>query len=163
MSKYTIGLDYGSDSARALVVDVETGRCLVSSVKEYPRWKKGLYCDPKANQWRQHPKDYIDVLEYIVTDALSKCDADVAPNVIGMAFDTTGSTPALVAENGQPLAMLPEYSENPDACSSFGRTIRPWKRRLKSMRHAGIPLWIIQSMKVDHIHLSGFGPRLCIA
>lgn len=115
MSEYVIGLDYGSDSARALVVDAGTGRCLASSVKEYPRWKKGLYCDPKANQWRQHPKDYLEVLEYIVTDALSKCEADVAPNVIGMAFDTTGSTPALVAENGQPLAMLPEYSENPDA------------------------------------------------
>lgn len=115
MSEYVIGLDYGSDSARALVVDVVTGKCLASSVKEYPRWKKGLYCNPKVNMWRQHPKDYLEVLEYIVIDALSKCEAEVAPNVVGMAFDTTGSTPALVAENGQPLAMLPEYSENPNA------------------------------------------------
>lgn len=72
MSEYVIGLDYGSDSARALVVDVVTGKCLASSVKEYPRWKKGLYCNPKVNMWRQHPKDYLEVLEYIVIDALSK-------------------------------------------------------------------------------------------
>ena len=55
-NKYVIGLDYGTDSARALVVNAITGEILASSVKHYPRWMKGLYCVPKANQWRQHPK-----------------------------------------------------------------------------------------------------------
>ncbi len=115
MSKYVIGLDYGSDSARALVVNAESGEILATSVKNYPRWMKGLYCDPAINQWRQHPKDYLEVLEATVTDALSKCAPEVAPNVVGIAFDTTGSTPCFTDENGTPLAMLPEFAENPDA------------------------------------------------
>jgi L-ribulokinase len=115
MEKYVIGLDYGTDSARALVVNAETGEILGTSVKHYPRWMKGLYCDPKINQWRQHPKDYLEVLEFTVTDALSQCAPGVAKNVVGIAFDTTGSTPAFTDESGIPLAMLPEFAENPDA------------------------------------------------
>ncbi len=115
MAKYVIGLDYGSDSARALVVNAETGECLATSVKYYPRWKKGLYCNPKTNQWRQHPKDYLEVLEASVTEALSQCAPDVAANVVGIAFDTTGSTPAFTDETGTPLAMLPGFAENPNA------------------------------------------------
>lgn len=115
MEKCVIGLDYGTDSARALVVNAETGEILGTSVKHYPRWMKGLYCDPKINQWRQHPKDYLEVLEFTVTDALSQCAPDVAKNVVGIAFDTTGSTPAFTDESGTPLAMLPEFAENPDA------------------------------------------------
>lgn len=48
MQKYVIGLDYGSDSARALVVNAETGEILATSVKYYPRWKKG--CTAILNQ-----------------------------------------------------------------------------------------------------------------
>ena len=113
--KYVIGLDYGSDSARALIVNAETGEVIATSVKYYPRWKKGLYCNPKINQWRQHPKDYLEVLEASVGEALSKCKPDVAPNIVGIAFDTTGSTPAFTDETGTPLAMLPEFAENPNA------------------------------------------------
>ena len=115
MQKYVIGLDYGSDSARALVVNAETGEILATSVKYYPRWKKGLYCNPKINQWRQHPKDYLEVLESTVTDALGQCAKEVAENVVGIAFDTTGSTPAFTDESGTPLAMLPKFAENPNA------------------------------------------------
>lgn len=114
-NKYVIGLDYGSDSARALIVNAISGEILATSVKYYPRWMKGLYCNPKINQWRQHPKDYLEVLEATVTEALSKCAPEVAPNVVGIAFDTTGSTPAFTDETGTPLAMLPEFAENPNA------------------------------------------------
>lgn len=113
--KYVIGLDYGSDSARALVVNAESGEILASSVKYYPRWKKGLYCNPKINQWRQHPKDYLEVMESSVNEALSKCSPEVAKNVVGIAFDTTGSTPSFTDQTGTPLAMLPEFAENPNA------------------------------------------------
>lgn len=115
MAKYVIGLDYGSDSARALVVNAENGNIMATSVKYYPRWKKGLYCNPKINQWRQHPKDYLEVLEATVKDALSQCPEGTANEVVGIAFDTTGSTPAFTDETGTPLAMLPEFEDNPNA------------------------------------------------
>lgn len=113
--KYVIGLDYGSDSARAVVINAETGEEMASSVKYYPRWMEGKYCVPAANQYRQHPQDYIDALEYTVKDALSKCPSGTASQVVGMAFDTTGSTPVFTDKNGTPLAMLPEFAENPNA------------------------------------------------
>lgn len=113
--KYVIGLDYGSDSARAVVINAETGAELASSVKYYPRWMEGKYCIPSANQYRQHPQDYMDVLEFTVKDALSKCPAGTAENVVGIAFDTTGSTPVFTDKNGTPLSMLPEFAENPNA------------------------------------------------
>ena len=114
-SKYVIGLDYGSDSARAIVVDAQTGQTLSTSVKHYPRWTEGKYCNPVENQYRQHPLDYIDVLETTVKGALAQCPAGTAEKVVGIAFDTTGSTPALTDATGTPLAMLPEFAENPNA------------------------------------------------
>jgi L-ribulokinase len=115
MEKYVIGLDYGTDSARALVVDAADGRILASAVADYPRWKQGLYCDPSANRWRQHPADYLEVLESTVRDALSRCPAGTASHVVGLAFDTTGSTPCLTDGTLTPLSLLPEFAEEPDA------------------------------------------------
>jgi L-ribulokinase len=113
--KYVIGLDYGSDSARAVIVNAETGEEMASSVKYYPRWMEGKYCVPTANQYRQHPQDYVDALEYTVKDALSKCPAGTGEQVVGIAFDTTGSTPVFTDKNGTPLSLLPEFAENPNA------------------------------------------------
>lgn len=113
--KYVIGLDYGSDSARAIVVNALTGEQLATAVKYYPRWKEGKYCNPAANQYRQHPLDYIEALEGSVKEALAQCPAGTAEQVVGIAFDTTGSTPAFTDAAGTPLALLPEFAENPNA------------------------------------------------
>jgi L-ribulokinase len=115
MSKYVIGLDYGTDSARAVVLDATSGETVATSVKYYPRWKEGLYCDPASNRYRQHPQDYIDVLEASVREALAKSPAGTAENVVGIAFDTTGSTPVFTDEAGTPLALKAEFAENPNA------------------------------------------------
>ena len=114
-TKYVIGLDYGSDSARAMVVNATTGEEVATSVKYYPRWKEQKYCIPTRNQYRQHPLDYIEVLEASVKECLSMCSSEIAKNVVAMAFDTTGSTPVFINEEGTPLALLPEFSENPNA------------------------------------------------
>ncbi|WP_299577969.1 ribulokinase [uncultured Sunxiuqinia sp.] len=113
--KYTIGLDYGSDSVRSLLVNVETGEEISSVVFEYPRWKKGLYCDTAQNQFRQHPKDYLEGLEYTIVEALKQAPAGVAQNVVGISVDTTGSTPVSVDEKGTPLALTAGFEENPNA------------------------------------------------
>jgi len=113
--KYVIGLDYGTDSCRAVIVDASNGQEIASSVKYYPRWAEGKYCDPKINQYRQHPKDYIETFEASVKEALSKAPEGTAANVAGLAFDTTGSTPVMTDANGTPLALLPEFADNPNA------------------------------------------------
>jgi L-ribulokinase len=114
-SKYVIGLDYGSDSVRALIVDAVTGKEMASSVKYYTQWMEGKFCDPPKDQYRQHPADYIEGMEFTIKDALSKCSAEVAANVVGIAFDTTGSTPVMVDANGTPLALTPGFETNPNA------------------------------------------------
>ena len=63
MNKYVIGLDYGTDSCRAVIVEAETGKEIASAVKYYKRWKEGKFCDPVKNQYRQHPSDYVEALE----------------------------------------------------------------------------------------------------
>ncbi|MDR1555810.1 MAG: ribulokinase [Tannerellaceae bacterium] len=113
--KYVIGLDYGTDSCRAIIADAADGRELVSAVEYYPRWAAGKYCDPGKNQYRQHPSDYIEVMESCIRRLLSESPAGVAENIAGIAFDTTGSTPALTDSEGTPLALLPELAENPHA------------------------------------------------
>jgi len=113
--KYVIGLDYGTDSCRAVIVETETGKEVASSVKYYPRWKEGKYCDPSKNQYRQHPLDYIETMEGSIKEALSLSPKGTAEKVAGISFDTTGSTPVLINSEGIPLSMLPEYAENPNA------------------------------------------------
>ena len=115
MAKYTIGLDYGSDSVRSLIVNVETGEEIASVVFEYPRWKRGEYCDAPNNQFRQHPLDYLEGLEYTIVEALKQAPEGVAENVVGISVDTTGSTPVAVDEKGTPLALTPGFEENPNA------------------------------------------------
>lgn len=115
MSRYTLGLDYGSDSVRALLVDVDTGKELASHMVNYPRWAQGLYCDATKDQFRQHPQDYIDSLIEVVTGLWQRVEAGAAEKVIGMSFDTTGSTPVAINSEGVPLALTPEFSDNPNA------------------------------------------------
>ena len=57
MSKYAIGLDYGSGSVRSLIVNTENGEEVASVVFEYPRWKEDIYCDAANNPFRQHPPE----------------------------------------------------------------------------------------------------------
>lgn len=111
---YVIGIDFGTDSVRALVVNANTGEQVGTAVREYPRWKQGKYCDASISQFRQHPLDYIESLESAVRDALGQASPDVGQNVRGISVDTTGSTPVAVDRNGTPLALLPEFAENPN-------------------------------------------------
>lgn len=113
--KFVIGIDYGTDSVRTLIVDAATGAEVASSVFWYPRWKAGKYCNPAANQFRQHPLDYLEGLETTLKEALASAPAGTAEKVVAISVDTTGSTPVAVNKEGTPLSLLPEFSENPNA------------------------------------------------
>ncbi|CAN5178600.1 ribulokinase [soil metagenome] len=113
-NQYVIGVDFGSDSVRALVVDAQTGQAVGTHVHEYARWKQELYCDPATSQFRQHPLDYLEGLEATINGALAQAPADVRQQVVGISIDTTGSTPGPVDETGLPLALRPDFAENPN-------------------------------------------------
>lgn len=113
--KYVIGVDFGSDSVRALVVDALTGEELADDVALYARWNQGLYSDPASNQFRQHPLDYLEGLEACITGALKKLGPDAGQYVVGIGVDTTGSTPGPIDKNGTPLALHDEFKDNPNA------------------------------------------------
>ncbi len=112
---YVIGIDFGSDSVRALVVDAADGEPRGAAVSAFRRWAKGDYCDPQTNRFRQHPLDYVESLEDCVVAALAQAGGEAARRVRGITVDTTGSTPCLADESGSPLALKPEFSDDPDA------------------------------------------------
>lgn len=113
---YVIGVDYGSDSVRSVLVNAENGEEVSSSVFNYPRWQKGLFCDAAANQFRQHPLDYTEGLEFTIKACIAKAGGQAAADAVrGIAIDTTGSTPVAVNEAGVPLALTPGFEENPHA------------------------------------------------
>jgi L-ribulokinase len=112
---FVIGVDYGTDSVRSIIVDASNGNEIASSVFYYPRWRDGLFCDPAENLFRQHPLDYIEGLETTIKDCLQKAGANVAANIKAISIDTTGSTPVAVNKHGTPLALLPEFELNPHA------------------------------------------------
>jgi L-ribulokinase len=113
--KYVIGIDYGTDSVRSVIADTSNGKIVGTSVFEYPGWKKGLYCDPSANRFRQHPLDYTAGLEKSVRGALKGLKKEVIANISGITVDTTGSTPVAVDKDGVPLSLKPGFENDPDA------------------------------------------------
>lgn len=115
IGKYVIGIDYGTDSVRTVVVNTENGVTAASSVFEYPRWKKGLYCDPASNRFRQHPLDYIEGLEFSVRNALKGLEQSIIDNIAAITVDTTGSTPVAVDKQGVPLSLNDNFANDPDA------------------------------------------------
>lgn len=116
MSKHwVIGVDFGTASVRALLIDAMNGEELFTSEASYPRWAKGMYCDPSKNKYRQHPQDYIDGLISVI-NAISKfCGTEHIKHIKAMSFDTTGSTPGPVDATGQPLALQKKFWDNPNA------------------------------------------------
>ncbi|MCL4115893.1 UNVERIFIED_CONTAM: hypothetical protein GTU68_053516 [Idotea baltica] len=112
--KYVIGLDYGTDSVRALLVDSKNGKEIGSEVYYYPRWEKGLYCDPSQNQYRQHPQDYIEGVQTTIKSLIERHNI-VGSTVKAICIDTTGSSPIAVDQNGVPLCFDVDHKDNLNA------------------------------------------------
>ncbi len=115
-NQLVIGVDYGSDSVRSVIVNAANGEEIASSVFNYPRWRDGKYCVPAENQFRQHPQDYIDGLKTTIKDCIAQAGGEaIAKNIKGISVDTTGSTPVAVDVTGTPLALTPGFETNPNA------------------------------------------------
>ncbi len=99
MDNYVLGVDYGTDSVRSILVNTRDGVTLASEVYIYPRWKAGKYCNPVKNQFRQHPLDHLEGLSYTV-NAVMKKSGIPKTQVKGICVDTTGSSPLPVDRSG---------------------------------------------------------------
>jgi len=112
---YVIGVDFGTDSVRSVIIDAANGNEITSAVFYYPRWKEGLFCNASINQFRQHPLDYTEGLETTIKDCIQKAGKEIASKIKAISIDTTGSTPVAVDRNGTPLSLLPVFQNNPNA------------------------------------------------
>tara|TARA_R110002124_G_scaffold145011_1_gene310224 strand:+ start:2481 stop:4154 length:1674 start_codon:yes stop_codon:yes gene_type:complete len=114
MESYVIGLDYGSDSVRAVLIDTKNGNEIASEVFWYPRWKQQQYCNSRINQFRQHPLDHIEGLEQTINSVIyqSKINPEL---IVSICIDTTGSSPLPITKDGTPLALVDDFKENPNA------------------------------------------------
>lgn len=115
MALYTIGIDYGTNSVRAIVADCRDGSIAGSGVFNYPHGDKGVVIDSAdSNVARQHPADYLDGLKVTVKTALAEAGVNPA-DIKGIGVDATASTPIPVDEAGMPLALSTRFENNPDA------------------------------------------------
>ena len=120
MPNYAIGLDYGTNSCRAVIVNLADGSEPATSVHDYPSGEAGILLDERdPNVARQNPQDYLDATERVVGEALKlahEADSEFDPQkVVGIGIDTTGSTPIPVDADGTPLGMLPEFKNDLNA------------------------------------------------
>ena len=120
MNKYALGLDFGTNSCRALIVEVSNGTELASSIFPYPSGEAGIIVDPSnPHVARQNPADYILGIEVTIKEAIKNAKK-IIPNfnpldIIGIGVDTTGSSPLPVNSDGTPLCFLDEFKNNPNA------------------------------------------------
>jgi L-ribulokinase len=117
---YSLGLDYGTNSCRALVVNLETGAELGTAVFPYPSGEMGVITDASdPNLARQNPQDYLDGCVEIILGAIVatlKMDANFsAEKIISIGVDTTGSTVIPVNQEGTPLALTDRFKDNVNA------------------------------------------------
>jgi len=118
-TSYTIGLDYGTNSVRTLIVNTANGKEIASAVWGYENGEAGVILGRDPNLARQHPADYVRGAEVTIKKALAEAKRAVRgfkpEQIVGIGVDTTGSTPLPVDAKGQPLAFQKKFAKNPAA------------------------------------------------
>lgn len=115
MKATVLGIDFGSDSARAVVAEAASGAVVGIGTAGFHRWAAGVGCDPGRQRYRQHPGDHLEALAEAVLGALAAAPAGTAASVAGIGIDTTGSTPLPVDCRGRALAEDPSWTDEPAA------------------------------------------------
>ncbi len=132
---FTLGLDYGTNSVRALVVRCADGAELGSCVVDYPGGRQGILLDPRDHHLaRQHPGDYLSGLQKAVKGALARARRRrgfAAARVIGIGVDTTGSSPLPVDRNNVPLALAKRWRKNLSAQCWLWKDHTGWREAAK--------------------------------
>ncbi len=170
VSPLSVGLDYGTNSCRGIVVDTSNGALLATHVFNYPHGEKGILLDKKDHLCaRQHPQDYADAFDTIMLELIAhlKKKKIALPRICGIGVDTTGSTPLPVDKNNTPLAYLPAFKNNLNAMAwlwkdhtsthealeitALGRKMRPAYLALCGTTYSSEWFWskILRCAKID--------------
>ncbi|MGO3306124.1 MAG: ribulokinase [Sphingobacterium sp.] len=115
MNKLIIGMDFGTDSVRGLLIDPIDGTVLAKFIAPFKRWAEGLYCDSSTDRYRQHPLDYMEAIDEVLTGLLADIGADDRQHIVAIGTNTTGSTPVPVGKDCVPLSLTESFQDNPDA------------------------------------------------
>lgn len=120
MSKYTIGIDFGTNSCRSLIVDIANGKEIANHVFAYLSGEAGIIIESSdPNLARQNPLDYLKGIEVTITQTIQKAKAAdttfSAKDIIGIGVDTTGSSPIPVDREGRPLCFNEKFKNRPAA------------------------------------------------
>ena len=154
-----IGVDFGSDSARAVVIDAKDGHKEGEGICEYPRWMEGRYCDSSRGMFRQHPKDYIEALEQSVREALEDAGPDAGKKIRALSVDTTH---VRLTGTGYLWHYFRNFQIIPMRCFIFGRTTLQLQKQQKSMKRlVTLKGRIILGFR-EHTLQSGIGQKSCM-
>ena len=164
-TKYSIGLDYGTNSVRTVIVNVSNGREVATAVWDYKHGEKGVLLSRDPNLARQHPADYVTGTQASIKNAMAAARRDVRgfrpEQIIGIGVDTTGSTPLPVDAMGRPLAFDRRFAKNPAAMAWLWkdhtgvaklRRLRNWQERF------ALIFWLSAA---ELIRVNGFSARSC--
>jgi L-ribulokinase len=143
--KFVIGLDFGTDSVRGLLLNPANGEVVAAGFSQFKRWQAGLYCNPEKDQYRQHPLDYIESIDEVFSKLF---EVESAANVLAIGPSTTGSTPVAVDATCRPLALSTEFLENPNAMFVL------WKDH-SAIKEAGEINALSKKWAVDYTRYSG--------
>jgi L-ribulokinase len=148
LHEYVIGLDFGTDSVRCLLVNAIDGTEIADAHGFYPGWKEKKYINPATNTYRQHPQDYIEALEIAVKKCLAQTTPEIIQQIKALGVDATGSTPVAVNQSGTPLALLPQFRKNPNAMFILWKDHTAIKEAEEINRHAS-------RFRKDHLKYMG--------
>ena len=151
-SQFVLGLDYGTNAVRALLVNAATGEELADATWNYAHGTQGVILGRDPNLARQNPADYLEGAEKTIREVLEiarqKYVAFSPQQVVGIGVDTTGSTPLPVDENGEPLAFRDEFADNPNALAWL------WKDHT-SIKEAGRITELAQQKRPEYLAKCG--------
>lgn len=139
------GVDYGSDSVRVTVLDAAGGGTMMTVSRRYQRWMTGAYSDPKHNRFRQHPRDHLETLQSCFSEIADELGEGA---IRAIAIDATGSSPVPVDRAGVPLALHPDFAEDPDAM------VWLWKDRTSAAEAAEVE-HALSRAEPDHTSFQG--------
>jgi len=147
-----LGLDFGTDSVRAIAVETDGGRCVAEANSAYARWARKDFCDPTAQCFRQHPLDYLESMTEAVRQVVAQLSASDRSRIRAIGVDATGSTVCPVDAQAVPLALHEDFAREPLAMFQIWKDLSAGEEAAEI--NAAIVQWRVET-GVDYAAFTG--------